>query len=487
MKDKAVDYSAFSPVDLLRGEIRVERQEKIPVELIVQENALIDPQHAQNLAESMMGVRKQISPVTVRARLLEDGGGMVVYDVIDGFHRSAGKRIIEELTQEPQEMDTIVLYACDDEELYDLRVLAASSVKSIKFARMAEWMKRSFLSTKWQNQRLHGLVEAEELTLSQVFNLAQFDASGERIGLEANEAIELKDWALRKSKQWGKQISTLMTEMRTVELAAPDLVQRVRTGGGGKGGRGVLTRTRLEAIVTHLPGDWEAQRLLADLAIAKNILADDLDFLAWTYAEAKEAGDDPTLRKIMEQPQVLLNPQAPKNEDDSQKNPPKKNQKIDTLMERYQLTKRTRSPHARSASEKALGPIDQRVLEKHHVPEVINALMDIVRGGLVRDLSIISLTNGDITLSLNPPTIRLNNDKTIILAEREAELMVIFNLLEGLTISNVLLSMIGHTEEMKSTRESVESLKDKLSQLSVKASKELWIGKKDGYSWLAEQ
>lgn len=153
---EAVDYSAYSAVDLLQMEVRTERQEEIPVDLIVQESALIDPDHAQNLAESMMGDRKQISPTTVRARLVTDEGGTsVVYDVIDGFHRSEGKRIIQQLTGEPQTMKTIVLYGCLDEELFDLRVLAASSVKSIKFARMAEWMKKSFLSTKWQNERLH--------------------------------------------------------------------------------------------------------------------------------------------------------------------------------------------------------------------------------------------------------------------------------------------------------------------------------------------
>lgn len=484
--EAAVDYSAYTPIDLLKMEVKCERQEEIPVDLIVQESALIDPDHAQNLAESMMGDRKQISPTTVRARL---DGNQVIYDVIDGFHRSEGKRIIEQITSEPQTMKTIVLYGCSDEELFDLRVLAASSVKSIKFARMAEWMKRSFLSTQWQNFRIHELVETEAITLSQVFNLAQFDSSGTHLGLESGEVVELKHWAAKKSKQWGRPLSTLMVEMRTVELAAPDLVQRVRTGGGGKGGKGVLTRARLESIVNNLPGDWETQRLLADLAIAKNILADDLDFLAWSYAQAKEAFDRDTMNKILTEPELLLNPPASAVTEDQPEMPVQPALLSMPTRADYLKTKKKRQPRHYNPEpvEKSAVTVDEtKVLRKHQIPEIIGALMGIIMVDKGEDVTILNLPQGQLNLNRNTGVMRLNG-RIAELTERETELMVVFSLLEGMTISERLLSLINLSGSRENTSEAVESLQIKLGELSIEAARELRIGqKKLRYSWLAE-
>lgn len=479
MAKEAVDYSSYSPVDLLKMEVRTERQEEIPVDSIVQESALIDPQHAQNLAESMMGNRKQISPTTVRARL---DGERVVYDNIDGFHRTEGKRIIEQLINEPQTLKTIVLYGCGDEELFDLRVLAASSVKSIKFARMAEWMKRSFFSTHWQNNRIYELVEKEEITLSQVFNLAQFDSSGKNLGLKPEEVIELKEWAGKKSKQWGRPLSTLMVEMRTVELAAPDLVQRVRTGGGGSGGRGILTRARLEAIVTNLPGDWELQRQMVNLAISKNILAQDLDFLAWSYAQAREASDQSTMTKILTQPELLLNPQPVVVQEDTpedlsqlpySRSPLRKNYHEKVFLPSVEVKKPTM-------------PVDEnKILRKYQIPEIINLLMETILADKGKDLTILYLPKGPITLNLKSGIMK-HNEQTVQLTDRETKLMTIFSLLEGTIISDKLLVLIVPAGSRTRLRGAVVSLKQKMAELSLEASWELRLDRKSRYRWLKE-
>ena len=86
-------------------------------------------------------------------------------------------------------------------------------------------------------------------------------------------AEELKEWAISKANQWGKPVSTLLNDLRLVEAAAPDLVNRVRSGGGGKEGKGVLTRARLKAIVDHLPHEWELQHKLVALVLEQNIIA----------------------------------------------------------------------------------------------------------------------------------------------------------------------------------------------------------------------
>ncbi|MCX6817212.1 MAG: hypothetical protein NTZ93_05085 [Candidatus Beckwithbacteria bacterium] len=481
---EAVDYSLYSSVDLLKMGIVTERQERIPVDLIVQENALIDFQHAQNLAESMMGPRKQISPITVRARL---ANSLAVYDIIDGFHRREGVSIIEQLTNELQIMNTITLYGCGDEELFDLRVLAASSVKSIKFARMAEWMKRSFFSTQWENARIHELVEQEKITLSQVFNLAQFDSSGThlKLNLSQPEVIELKTWANKKSIQWDRPLSTLMFEMRTVELAAPDLVQRVRTGGGGKGGKGVLTKARLEAIVTHLHGDWETQRTLADLAISRNILADDLDFLAWSYAQAKEAMDQPTMTKILTAPELLLNPLLIVAETDNKAGTEQTIFFPQSWPKKHRLQRLRRQTQDSGMAEKADKVSESTILTKHNVPKIIENLMETILADKGEDLTILNIPHGELNLNLKSGVLKLGG-QIVELSDRETELMTVFSLLEGMVISDKLLSMISLTKSRVNTREAVLSLKEKLALLSEEAAQELRISRKDEYSWLKE-
>ncbi len=299
------------PRELLEKGIKTELQEEVSIDSVRVENSLIDPLHAQMLAESMMGERKQISPTTLRAKL---ENGEIVYDVIDGFHRSAAKRMIQDITKEPQLIKAIVLYGCPDEELYDLRVLAASSVKSIKFARMAEWMKSSFISTKWKNEGISDFIDRGDLTLSQVFQMALSNNSGRNLGFTPDQSTEIKEWAEKKSKQWGKPLGTIMIDMRTVEASAPDLVQKVRSGGGGKDGKGTLTLARLNAIVENLPGQWEIQRQFVSLAIDKNIVADDLDYLAFSYKNFQEAEDTKMMEVILTNPDFLLHPEAHKEE-----------------------------------------------------------------------------------------------------------------------------------------------------------------------------
>lgn len=125
-------YSELSPLFLLQHNVETTRMELVPVNMIVQEEIAIDETHVKSLAESMSGTRGQISPMTVRARWLEDSK-IIHYDVIDGFHRAAGLILIGKDIAK-----CVVVYGCSDEELFDLRVLAANSVRSVQFARVAK-------------------------------------------------------------------------------------------------------------------------------------------------------------------------------------------------------------------------------------------------------------------------------------------------------------------------------------------------------------
>ena len=496
---------------LLSSDIKAELQQEILVNDIITETALIDPTHAQSLGDSMKGSRGQISPITVRARIDND---LVVYDIIDGFHRVEAKKYLQEESLTEQTLKAVVLYGCNDEELYDLRVLAASSVKSIKFPRMADWMKKSFDSTRWSNSRISELIVNGDLSLSQVFYLAMYDNSGKNLGIKEEEAEELRDWGINKSKQWGRPISSLISDMRTVELAAPDLVQRVRTGGGGKGGKGVLTRARLQSLTKNLPGEWETQRLFADLAIDKNILAPDLDYLSWSYSFARDASDQETMTNILEHPEMFLKPQPPKQEDTeinvnninypnfrrreetvrTKKKRPESNKKNIVPVSETQLGEGMIYSARRNIQNGVEGDVfdsgnEIKVLIRNKIPEIIKSFIDLSTSGQNNDFTVLLLPKGRLSLSRRDCKIILGKNE-VGLTKSESDLMTTFSLLEGVYIPENVLSVITVNEDSASegvkTRDMVASLKDKIKSLDKEASQMLMENNEGEFGWLVE-
>ena len=154
-------YANYSAKDLIKRGEPLDRLELISVESIIREDDLIDTRRVEVLKKDILrSTRGQVSPVAVRARLEK---GKIVYDVIDGFHRAEAIRLINQSSEHPIMVKATVLYGCNDEELYDRRVVAADNVKSIKFARMAKWMTASFKSRKWGHQGITSLVKNGDL------------------------------------------------------------------------------------------------------------------------------------------------------------------------------------------------------------------------------------------------------------------------------------------------------------------------------------
>lgn len=317
---RGVIDGSLTPKEIIFTEKRGYRMEMVPVELIISEATLVDDEHATELRDSMEGEWGQISPLTLRARVDRETGE-VVCDIIDGFHRTAGLKYIARMRKEAVHAKAVVLYGCTDDEMYDLRVLAASSVKSVKFARTVEWMKKSFESMSWQCERIDTLIREDRITLSQIFSLAFQDTSGERIGLKDEEARELKKWAQEKANRWGKPLSTLMIEMKTAELASPHLVKKVRLSGGG--GTGYLTQARLHEIVIQIPNEHALQERVAEVVVKKNVTAKDAGVLTAAIATAYAAGDEERVEKLLESPFLLFS--EGDNDDSKLKKGPNKN------------------------------------------------------------------------------------------------------------------------------------------------------------------
>lgn len=300
-------YQNLSPAEIISKELRIKRHEYIPVSSLLLEESLTDPVHVENLARSMSGDRGQISPITVRPRLLDDG--QIIYDIIDGFHRGKGLKLREEKEGHLLMADTVVVYGCSDEELYDLRVLAANSVSSVKFARMADWMHSAFRSARWKNERIPQLIASGNISIAQVFSLSFTNSSGAHLGLSPSETDEFKNWARNKSRSWNRPLGTLAMELRTVEVADPELVRQVRKGTGPKGGKGILTHARLKAITDKLPYEYLLQKQLVAIALEKNLIASELNKIADQIAVAKERRDFGQIDEILADPYNFLKPE----------------------------------------------------------------------------------------------------------------------------------------------------------------------------------
>lgn len=258
------DLNGFSPKDILLARIETERLETIPLTRVLTESALIDESHASELGISMKQKRGQITPIAVRARIREEDGE-IVYDIIDGFHRTAGKKINGD-----NEINATVIYGCPDEEMYDLRILAASSVRSVQFARVAEWITNSFAATSWAEKGL---------SVSQAFHIALKDNKrSNTANMTPEEMVELKDWAKGKCKRWGKTLGSIYQDLRVVDHADPELVKEVRIATGGYSRERGITQTKLAYVVNAFPGNANhmLQREILHFAIGNRLKIDQI-------------------------------------------------------------------------------------------------------------------------------------------------------------------------------------------------------------------
>lgn len=258
-----------TPLDLARKGERVQRVEVIPLIQVLTESAIVDVGHAQDLGASMASVRGQLVPILVRARESEGG---VVYDVIDGFHRTEGKKRQGDLT-----IQANVVYGCSDEEMYDLRILAANSVKSVQFARLAEWMHSSFAQTPW----------ADRITVTQAFQMGIFKRKGSRYeGIDTEDIAKIHDWVEGKARLWQRSISAIWTSLRLVDISAPDIVRDVRTASSGDERKRVTTQDKLKLVAGRFPGaeNFEAQRAFIGYADQHRLGSEELHELLWRNA-----------------------------------------------------------------------------------------------------------------------------------------------------------------------------------------------------------
>jgi len=312
---------------------RISRAETIEIERIVKKESIIDPNHAQELKNSMGSTMGQTTPITVAA-IFENNE--LKYHITDGFHRT------EALREKAERIKAVVIYGLKMEDVYDLRVLAASSVKSVQFARLSSWMLQSFENSRWSEAGL---------TLSQAIGLVVQNSSGKILGIASREAEDLKSWVREKMNMWQGAIGTHYHNIRAVELSFPQIVDQVRSGGGGKGrGQGVLNPSRFRAMVEALPKNLEGQWFMTKLILEHDLVTREIELVAEAVSTllSPKNFDKETLKMLVIDPinianELLKNKEEEKEEIEKEEKE-KKREKISMQKARVKTRKMYQPP-----------------------------------------------------------------------------------------------------------------------------------------------
>jgi hypothetical protein len=294
-------FTTLLPRELLARREKITTLEQIPLSAIqLDEMAIVDHDHADELRDLIFRPRKQgekprgqTTPIAVRAWEQKDDKGNVtlVYDISDGYHRTIAAmeeakaaRLNGDTT--PRTITASVMYDCNDEELFDLRIAAVGSVKSVQFPRLIEWMNRSFEGSEWGDQGL---------TIAQVFGVAANAGKNKNenkrsnlMNISGDDLDRLIDWATGKAKKWGRSIDGVYQTLLAVEDADPALVRQVRSSkGGGKDHSVFITPERLKAVVAVFPGEknFGLQRHILEYAVARKFSSKETAYLALQAAD----------------------------------------------------------------------------------------------------------------------------------------------------------------------------------------------------------
>ena len=265
-------YANFTDYELIVQGIETFRNQRISLNRVSVTGSITDSQHRTQIQVGIQRNGQQI-PIWVRARL--DENDEIAYDIMDGFHREAVVRGLGE-----EYINAKVSFGISDERLYDERILAARSAKSVQFTRTARWMNEVFALSEWSDRGY---------TVTQIFSLANnkrhAKESGKGLGLSEEEAKRAYDWATTRAKQWEQKISSILTTLIIAEAAAPELVDIVHIGGGGSDGKGVMSPARLQAIAIPLRDRHDLQIRLSEIILNENIQAKPARMLAEKLAK----------------------------------------------------------------------------------------------------------------------------------------------------------------------------------------------------------
>ena len=239
--------------------------------MVSREDVPVDIAHVNELVESILSEEKlgrnsgQLSPV-----LLGEVPGQPQLKILDGFHRVSALYSLNR-----DQVFATIRPECTEETVVDLRIIAATTHRAVRFVRLLEWVEDAWRLGPW----------GERIKISQALGLRfQRTMTGKNLGLESSEADEIKDWIERKSQQWHISPGTLYQHFLTAQHADPALVREAR---GREGGHKLeaLTPDHLAAIARVLPDKHVLQQLVAEETTKRNLTIPRARALAEVVAE----------------------------------------------------------------------------------------------------------------------------------------------------------------------------------------------------------
>lgn len=252
----------------------------VPITFIYREDVAVDEAHVRELADSIEreargGLRTgQLSSVTL--------GHIPGFDklaIIDGFHRVTALE-----SKGRTEAFATIRPNSSWEEVIDLRILAATTHRSVKFARLIEWVGESWNYSQW----------SKKIKAAQAFQLTFTGMTGSRLGLDSEEVREIREWVERKCDQWHISASSVYIHLSTALLADPDLVKEARERIGGRK-LDAVTPQHLSAISRILPYKYEIQKEIAQAAKSLNLTVPKTRALALAVAQVKDVDEARTI------------------------------------------------------------------------------------------------------------------------------------------------------------------------------------------------
>src|SRR3990167_2574223 len=234
----------------------------VPIEIIEQSDVPVDHAHVNDLEDSIARVKAsdpenetgQLAPV-----ILGCINGEENLHIIDGFHRVASK---------DQSGDKFVLCRvlvdCTWEELFDHRIISATSHQATKIPRIIEWVQQAWSSTEWGDR-----TNVRSITAPQAFSMVERKSVGKGLGLNEDEAEAIKQWVTTKTNYWKISINTIDKHLRLIGSIDPELIKTARER-AGKDKLEEITPQHLARIAKHLDGKFDHQRLVTEFAIKHN-------------------------------------------------------------------------------------------------------------------------------------------------------------------------------------------------------------------------
>jgi len=226
----------------------------VPISMIYTQDVPVDITHVKELAESIEEEQRlrpesrtgQLSPILLGQ--IEDFGQ---FAIIDGFHRVPALKHVGNI-----EVFSTIRPKCTWEEIVDLRILAATTHRAVRFSRLIEWIEEAWQYSPWN----------EKIKASQAFQLKFIKAmTGSRIGVTPEEVEAIKGWVDKKCQSWHVSAALVYQNLSIARTADPDLVKEARERRSGHKLE-AITPMHLSVISKALPYKYEMQKLVAQAA-----------------------------------------------------------------------------------------------------------------------------------------------------------------------------------------------------------------------------